>query len=62
MKLEIERKFLLKSMPDIDPTEKIKIDQYYFKNSTGIWERCRSWQSDKKGTRYIHTVKKIKTK
>ena len=58
MKLEIERKFLLKSIPSIVPLEKVKIDQYYYKNSDGIWERCRSWESDIKGTRYIHTVKK----
>jgi len=58
MKLEIERKFLLKAMPGIDPTEVVKIDQYYFKNSKGVWERARSWESNKNGKKYIHTVKK----
>ncbi len=58
MKLEIERKFLLKSMPDIEPSEIIKIDQYYLKNSNGVWERARSWNSNTNGVKYIHTVKK----
>jgi CYTH domain-containing protein len=62
MKLEIERKFLLKSMPNITPTETIKIDQYYFKNSKGIWERARSWESNIKGKCWIHTVKKSVSK
>ena len=31
MNLEIERKFLLKSIPDEEPIEKIKIDQWYLK-------------------------------
>ena len=58
MKLEIERKFLLKSMPDIKPAEVIKIEQYYLKNSSGIWERARSWSSNIDDIKYIHTVKK----
>lgn len=62
MKLEIERKFLLKAMPDIKPTEIVKIDQYYFKNKEGIWERARSWNSNIKGVSYIHTVKKSVSK
>lgn len=62
MKLEIERKFLLKAMPDIEPSEIVKIDQYYLKNSDGIWERARSWRSNINGTKYIHTVKKSVSK
>ena len=62
MKLEIERKFLLKSMPDIDPKEIVKIDQYYLKNKEGIWERARSWKSNINGVKYIHTVKKSVSK
>ncbi len=62
MKLEIERKFLLKAMPDIKPTEIIKIDQYYFKNAAGTWERARSWNSNINGKSYIHTVKKSVSK
>ena len=62
MKLEIERKFLLKAMPDTNPTEIVKIDQYYFKNKEGIWERARSWDSNINGKRYIHTVKKSVSK
>ena len=52
MKLEIERKFLLKAMPDIPPTEIVKIDQYYFKNLSGTWERARSWDSNINGKSY----------
>ena len=62
MKLEIERKFLLKAMPDIPPTEIVKIDQYYFKNLSGTWERARSWDSNINGKSYIHTVKKSVSK
>jgi CYTH domain-containing protein len=58
MKLEIERKFLLKAMPDKAPSEIIKIEQFYLKNSEGIWGRARSWNSDTNGLKYIHTVKK----
>lgn len=58
MKLEIERKFLLKAMPDKSPSEIIKIEQFYLKNSEGIWERARSWDSDINGMKYIHTIKK----
>lgn len=58
MKLEIERKFLLKSLPGIKHSESIDIDQYYFKNSSGIWERARTWQTKNGELKYIHTVKK----
>jgi len=57
-KLEIERKFLLKAKPDLVVDEIIKINQFYFKNSEGIWERARSYKSNINGLRYIHTVKK----
>jgi CYTH domain-containing protein len=57
LKLEIERKFLLKSMPDINPSEIIKIEQYYLKNSEGVWERMRSCESNLYGMSYVYTVK-----
>ena len=57
MNIEIERKFLLKSMPDLKPTEVIKIEQWYFKNHEGIWERARYCNSNIKGKYYIHTIK-----
>jgi len=57
MNIEIERKFLLKSMPDKAPTEVILINQWYRKTSKGIWERARSCYSDKKGFYFVHTVK-----
>ncbi len=55
MSVEIERKFLLKSMPDSKPSEKIKIKQWYLKID-GRWERVRSLDSEF-GKRWIHTVK-----
>jgi len=55
--IEIERKFLLKQLPDIEPVDKIKITQYYYKNPEGIWERARQMDSKAKGKRYVHTVK-----
>jgi len=58
MKIEIERKFLLKAMPDKIPSEIVKIDQWYWKNSKGVWERARSWDSNINGVSWIHTIKK----
>jgi len=55
--IEIERKFLLKAMPDVLPTEVVKIDQFYFKNKEGVWERVRQWNSNLYGKRWIHTIK-----
>lgn len=62
MKLEIERKFLLKSLPDIKPEQIVEIEQFYFKNQSGVWERARSWFSSNGEKRYIHTVKKSVSK
>ena len=55
--IEIERKFLLKQLPDVAPVDKINIIQYYFKNSDGIWERARQMDYSSKGKKYVHTVK-----
>ncbi len=62
MKLEIERKFLLKSLPDIKADQVVEIEQFYFKNDKGIWERARSWFSSNGDKKYIHTVKKSVSK
>ena len=62
LNLEIERKFLLKSLPNIEADEIIKIDQYYLKNEEGIWERARTYHSDVNGDFWIHTVKKSLSK
>ena len=62
MKLEIERKFLLKSLPNIKFDQAVKIDQYYFKNSSGIWERARTWDSSNGDFKFIHTIKKSVSK
>lgn len=58
--LEIERKFLMRRLP-IEllikrKHEVIEIVQYYF-YIDGIWQRFRI-ASDKKSTKYIHTIKK----
>ena len=58
MHLEIERKFLLKAMPNKEVDERLTIDQYYWKNSENIWERARTYHSDISGDKYIHTIKK----
>lgn len=55
--IEIERKFLLKHLPDIAPVDKIDIIQYYYKNTDGVWERARQMDYKTKGKKYVHTVK-----
>lgn len=62
MNLEIERKFLLKSLPEIQPEQIVEIHQFYFKNQAGIWERARSWSSSNGDVKYIHTIKKSVSK
>jgi CYTH domain-containing protein len=62
MKLEIERKFIVKSLPKIKEDDVHQIEQYYFKNEKGVWERARTYHSDKTGDMYIHTVKKSVSK
>jgi CYTH domain-containing protein len=56
MMIEIERKFLLKSIPDGKPSETIKIKQWYLKVD-GIWERARSMESNIYGIKWVHTIK-----
>lgn len=58
IKLEIERKFLLKSLPKREPIDVLRIEQWYWKNKKGIWERARTYHSDKTGDKYIHTIKR----
>jgi CYTH domain-containing protein len=57
MKIEIERKFLLKSLPEQKPIEIIKVRQWYLKID-GIWERARLMDSSIGTKRWVHTVKK----
>lgn len=61
MHLEIERKFLLKAMPDMEPDEIVQIEQWYWKNKEGIWERARTWFSGG-NEKWIHTIKKSVSK
>lgn len=62
MKIEIERKFIVKSLPSIQPDDVFEIEQYYLKNSKGIWERARTYHSEKSGDCFIHTIKKSVSK
>jgi CYTH domain-containing protein len=62
MKLEIERKFLLKSIPNLKADSVVEIEQFYFKNDSGIWERARSWHPRGGKKKYIHTIKKTVSK
>ncbi len=60
--LEIERKFLVRSLPSRKPSSVIHIDQYYWKNPKGVWERVRTWYSTDGSKRWIHTIKKYVSK
>lgn len=57
-KIEIEKKFLLKSLPLKKADIIFEIDQYYYKNKDGVWERARTYHNDNLGDRWIHTIKK----
>jgi len=57
-KIEIEKKFLLKSLPQAPADDIFEIDQYYYKNKDGIWERARTYHNDILGDRWVHTIKK----
>jgi CYTH domain-containing protein len=56
--IEIEKKFILKSLPSREADYIFDIDQYYYKNKDGVWERARTYHNDKLGDRWIHTIKK----
>lgn len=62
MKVEIERKYLLKAMPDKKPDQVIKIEQWYWKNSLGIWERVRKCETNTNEIYFVHTIKKTISK
>lgn len=50
-------------MPTIQPDEIVEIEQWYFKNKSGIWERARTWFSNNTtDLRWIHTIKKSVSK
>jgi CYTH domain-containing protein len=59
MALEIERKFLLKRLPNEKPNDIIKMDQWYL-NVDGTFERVRQRQRKSNGTiDWIHTIKEF---
>ena len=57
--IEIERKFLLKRIPNEKPNDTIKMDQWYL-NVNGKFERVRQrqWKSSGK-IDWIHTIKEF---
>lgn len=60
--IEIEKKFILKSLPQREPDYIFDIDQYYYKNNQGIWERARTYHNELLGDRWVHTIKKSVSK
>lgn len=59
--IEIERRFLLRRLPDIMYDDAIDIIQYYIKIN-GVWERYRKSKYSDNTTKYYKTIKKfIKT-
>lgn len=60
--LEIERKFLLRNLPDLKWTDILTVDQFYKKNKT-FWDRYRKLDSKIFDTiKYQHTIKKTISK
>lgn len=59
VELEIEKKIILKRLPDIKYDTILKITQYYLKNNNNEWERYRKRRdkSDNK-SQYFRTIKK----
>lgn len=55
--VEIERKIILKNVPNIEYDEILNITQYYLKNSDGIWERFRKTKDHNDITTYVRTIK-----
>lgn len=58
MNIEIERKFLLRQLPDCKWDDILIIDQFYHKNIKNYWDRYRKLESrlDQK-IQYQHTIK-----
>lgn len=63
MTLEIERKFLLRQLPDISWDDILAVDQFYHKNPKNYWDRYRKLESKINGKIiYQHTIKKTVSK
>lgn len=59
---EIERKFLLRTLPKLDWSDILLIDQFYKKNKS-FWDRYRKLDSQINGViKYQHTIKKTVSK
>jgi len=56
--IEIERKIILKYVPDIEYDEILNITQYYYKTRKGIWERFRRSEDQSGKVIYTKTIKK----
>jgi len=60
--LEIERKFLLRNLPDLNWVDILIVDQFYKKNKS-FWDRYRKLDSKITGNiKYQHTIKKTVAK
>lgn len=55
--LEIEKKYLLKNLPNVDFDDVLSISQYYIKREN-IWERYRKSVNLKGEVKYYKTIKK----
>lgn len=55
--IEIEKKIILKSVPEIEYDEILKITQYYLMNKKGIWERFRKSVKLNGEVTYLKTIK-----
>lgn len=63
MTLEIERKFLLRQLPDISWNDILSVDQFYLKNPKNYWDRYRKLESKiNNKIFYQHTIKKTVSK
>lgn len=51
--MEIERKFLIKELPDLSPKEPIRYERYFIKIENGLEERVQ-----KKGDKYEYEIRK----
>lgn len=58
MNIEIERKFLLRQLPNCKWDDVLIIDQFYHKNAKNYWDRYRKLESKiTKDIAYQHTIK-----
>ena len=63
VQLEIERKFLLRQLPDVKWNDILSVDQFYHKNQKNYWDRYRKLESKISNKNiFQHTIKKTVSK